>query len=252
MSYYSKNIKNSGEMGVGTSGNMGTLRRNFSALLSYPSILLDGNRGNARKGDVEGTRYFMTTLGNCKDYRSGEDVKRYMYINNVPSTSASGFSGKRGLIPGIISNVEDLSPSSLMNSISQPAKPKCAAVTLPVRHENGRTGNENHHISLQDLDTLIKRGKVPANIMTSPMRNALNQERSEGFDTLTMTMTHSPSELQHPNVWREISERMGLHTKYTTNSQTGDSIFSPDGLFLVGVSGLLIYIWMNYSKKIKL
>ena len=62
-------------------------------------------------------------------------VDRYMFVNNIPDgnipliSSASGgtnFSTFRGLIPGMLSNLNVLNPGDLFKSFNMSTEPKCA------------------------------------------------------------------------------------------------------------------------------
>ena len=81
-------------------------------------MLVSGGGKASATGQPLGNKFFLKTGGKCTDKSTGQDVDRYIYINNVPvgnipfisSGAGVNFSEFKGLIPGTISNLNAFNP----------------------------------------------------------------------------------------------------------------------------------------------
>lgn len=143
---YYKQINTPTEMGMGSDGNLSTLAKDVAGLINYTQLLVSGT-GPASKNDGKplGSRFFLKTGGQCKptDDKSRK-VDRYMYIDNVPDGSipfiSDGmdikFSDFRGLIPGVLSDINQINPMGIFKAFMQGSEPPCEEITLPVNWKN--------------------------------------------------------------------------------------------------------------------
>lgn len=130
---YVNHIRTPSDLGMGTSGD--DLDDDVSGMAAYVDLLLYGD-GKASKSDSPlGEKYFQKTIGTCYD-DDNNPQDRYLYINTIPSgnifnTGSDEPGVLRGLIPGIIEDVERLNPMNMIDALMQGSKPKCKLVKLP-------------------------------------------------------------------------------------------------------------------------
>ena len=82
---YYKQIKTPGELGMSGDGNIGALSRDIEGIVDYVEVLVSGSGEASKTGNPTGSKFFLKTLGQCKDYKTGKLVSRSMYVNNVPT-----------------------------------------------------------------------------------------------------------------------------------------------------------------------
>jgi hypothetical protein len=162
-------------MGMSGDGNLGVLVKNIQGLTSYVQLLITG-RGNANKtGEPLGNKFFIKTAGQCKDVKSGNIVDRHMYINNQPTgnipllsdATGANFSTFKGLIPGVIGNLDAVNPLVLFSAFTEGQEPDCMNVTLPTIDKNGVGGQQSGNVPISELRHMINTREVDANILNS-------------------------------------------------------------------------------------
>lgn len=128
---YADNIQGPASMGVGSNGSFSQVATNTGAITNYVKYMISG--------PALGNRFFVNTGGTCvapdKSVQS-----RYNFINNVSSGAdalpaamkqdlggiASEFDG---LLPGMLEDLEGLSPLHLMSSLAADSEPSCECYT---------------------------------------------------------------------------------------------------------------------------
>ena len=125
MSYnYAANVKTPQSIGMSPDGNLKALGKDITGLISYTELLVEGSGNASATGKPMGNRYFLKTLGTCRDDETKKVVDRYIYINNIPmgnipfiSESLGGgkISSFRGLIPGMLSGLDVFNPVTIIN-----------------------------------------------------------------------------------------------------------------------------------------
>ncbi len=165
---YAKNIRTPREIGMSDRGTLSALGNNINGLISYTEVLVTGKSKASSTGRPLGNKFFLNTGGKCKDVNSckgkGNDceppeVARYIYINNVPmgnipfisSGMGVNFSTFKGLIPGVISNMNVLNPFEIMQSFMIGSTPDCQPVTLETIDVNNNRSRETQFVSKVDL-----------------------------------------------------------------------------------------------------
>ena len=87
-------------------------------------------------------------------------VDRYMFINNIPdgdipliSSAAGGTNFKtfRGLIPGMLSNLNVLNPEDLFRSFIMSSEPDCARITMETVDQNNRSRKETQYVPVTEI-----------------------------------------------------------------------------------------------------
>ena len=165
---YAQEIKGPHEIGMSSGGNFGALVNDVAGLIEYVEVLVSGSskaQRNPGHGPL-GNKYFLKTIAQCKDIDTQKLVPRSIYINNVPTGNIpfiSGLSGVdfsefRGLIPGVITNIEVLNPITIGEALLSGPNPDCANITLPTKLQQGTgdglqdvAGEDSGYITLTDM-----------------------------------------------------------------------------------------------------
>jgi len=159
---YFKNIKTPSEMGMSGKGNLSSLAKNISGLVSYTELLVTGGGDASSKGRPLGNQFFLKTGGTCKDVDTGRQADRFMYVNNIPDGSvpfmSSGmdvqFTTFEGIIPGILGDLSQLNPMGILKGFMEGSNPKCQNVTLPVTGQDGITSTEMRHVPVSEIESI--------------------------------------------------------------------------------------------------
>lgn len=134
------------------------LAADFAGLIKYVELLVSGTSDAATTGKPLGNRFFLQTAAKCKD-SSNNDQDRYLYVNNIPSGTLpiiSNISGKnftefRGLVPGILSQLEVLNPISLFGGMFVSSDSSCTTVELSVVDTSNNRTFESNYVLNSDI-----------------------------------------------------------------------------------------------------
>jgi hypothetical protein len=157
-SYY-KNIQMPSELGMSDKGNIQTLSKDVGGLISYVQLLVEGSGKASKTGSPLGNKYFYDTGALCQD-SNGNQQKRSLYVNNVPTGSipfiSSGlgvnFKSFKGLIPGTLEKLGDLDPISMMVAFSSNgAYPKCTSLTMDTIDLSNKKGKDTKFVADGDI-----------------------------------------------------------------------------------------------------
>lgn len=158
---YWSQIKNPESIGMSDNGDLGTLGRDISGLISYTEVLVTGQSEASATGGPLGNKFFLKTGGMCMDQSTKQKVPRSIYVDNVPdgnipfisSGMGQNFSSAKGLIPGTMSNMNRLNPSGLLSAFMSGSEPDCKQVTLEVRKKdnNWSPSSESAYVTLVDI-----------------------------------------------------------------------------------------------------
>ena len=156
---YSDHIRPPQEIGM--SGKGSAISANVHGLEAYVKLLFEGGGKASKAQGALGKQYFLVTGAKCKDKKSGQQVSRSLYINNIPSTKtalSSGmgmtFSKSSGLIPGILNDLESINPLGIFGAFMAGTNPDCIAITLPTRDANGTVGTDTKYLTVQDVKNM--------------------------------------------------------------------------------------------------
>lgn len=250
---YYKNVKNPNEMGMSNKGTMNALSKDVDGLIDYIHILVSG-KGNASKtGKPLGNKYFLNTQATCVDTATGQEQPRYIYINNVPSgdipilssVSGTNFSAYKGLLPGVISNLNVLNPKGLMNAFSTPSKPECQSITMQTIDNNNKESTGSYYVALADIKLMdpcfFPNGKNPvtkekckqgfvSSMQPSNLQQSSNIDFSNNLDFTTLMM-FIQNIFQEPQSFQLKEE--SILTK----------------VYMGGIASLALYAFYQISKK---
>lgn len=156
---YSDHIKAPNEIGMSGDGN--SIASNVHGLEAYVELLFQGGgKASAISGPM-GKQFFLKTGANCRDVKTGEQVTRSLYINNIPvenSTLSQGmtliFRRAQGLIPGILNNISNINPLGIFGAFMAGSNPDCMAVTLPTRNAQGVLSDETSYVTVNDVKNI--------------------------------------------------------------------------------------------------
>lgn len=151
-------------------GKRKELAHNINGITAYVDLLISGDSKASKRVSEDGEnlplggKYFMKTILKCKDVDSGSEVNRYVYMNNVPTGRLPFTVGTetsyKGIVPGMMGNIEKMSPFEMVDELFSSAVPKCKKVSLEIVSNTSDSGKEKaRHVSLDDLQTLLDRNE---------------------------------------------------------------------------------------------
>lgn len=149
-----------------------TIADNFGGVISYIDLLISGT-GEASKAvslfndastnEPLGNAYFYPSGLTCKDPSNlTQDVSAMMYMNNVPLGNIpflSSFTGAgdikefRGLIPGMVEDLNGFNPMEFMYAMAVSPSDPCIKVSLPITNI---TSDGNNYDTTKDNKTQYK------------------------------------------------------------------------------------------------
>ena len=159
---YYKNIKTPDEIGMSSKGTLSALGNDINGLSAYINVLVAGKSEASRTGEPLGNKYFLKTGAKCTDTKTNDLVDRYMYIDNVPegnipiisSGAGTNFSDFRGLIPGILSNLNNLNPFEISDAFKAGTNPPCQPITMQTINNQNEKGTQTQFVALADIKYL--------------------------------------------------------------------------------------------------
>ena len=159
---YYKYIRTPSEIGMSGKGSLSQLGKDIDGLISYVDLLVSGSGKASATGKPLGNKFFLKTGGKCTDKETGQDVDRYVYINNVPTGNipfiSSGvgvnFSEFKGLIPGTISNLNAFNPMEMFQAFLSGSKPDCQEVKMETIDIYNNRSTESHFVTLVDIQNM--------------------------------------------------------------------------------------------------
>ena len=159
---YWKQINRPSQIGMSSRGSLGAIGDDVEGLIAYVELLVSGGGKASRTGKPLGNKFFLETGATCKDKATGNDVDRYIYINNVPDgsipflSSAMGvnFAEFKGLIPGTMSNLGDMNPFAIFQAFMMGSKPDCQELTMETIDVNNNISKESQHVAVADIKNM--------------------------------------------------------------------------------------------------
>jgi len=159
---YYKNIRPPSELGMSSDGNLSALGRDIDGLTEYVKVLVTGQGNASRTGQPLGNKFFLKTGGKCNDVSSKQQVDRYIYIDNVhegniPIISQGlgvNFSEFKGLIPGVISNLNAFNPYTILQGFMEGSVPDCQELEMQTIDTYNNRSTESHFVTLTDIQNM--------------------------------------------------------------------------------------------------
>lgn len=159
---YYKNIKMPSQIGMSDKGSISQMASDVDGLINYVEVLVTGDSKASSTGGPLGNKFFLKTGAKCKDVASGNQVDRYIYINNVPEGNIPfisqglgvNFSEFKGLIPGAMGNLNVLNPFAIMQSFLSGSTPDCQELTMQTISIDNVNSSETHYVTLTDIQNI--------------------------------------------------------------------------------------------------
>ena len=167
---YVKNIKLPSEIGMSSAGNLKTLGNDIEGLAAYLQLLVSGGGKASKPPGPMGNKFFLQTGAKCMGAYDidGNAVanpvqqNRYIYINNIPSGQipliSSGvnadFSDFRGLVPGVIENLNAFNPISMFTALTGGMTPDCRPLKMAVVGNDNKVTYDTQYITDTDIETM--------------------------------------------------------------------------------------------------
>jgi hypothetical protein len=159
---YYKNIKMPNQIGMSDEGSLSALANDVNGLIQYVEVLVTGNSQASATGGPLGNKFFLQTGAKCKDVASGNQVDRYIYVDNVPDGNIPfisqglgvNFSNFEGLIPGAMGNLNVLNPFAIMSSFLSGATPDCQELTMQTIDVNNNSSSQTEYVTLADIGNM--------------------------------------------------------------------------------------------------
>lgn len=267
---YSKFIKNPDEMGINSKGSLPTLVNNMKGMKSYVDLMLTGKSSANKKGKdtILGSKFFLETGSKCIDYQTQKEVDRSLYISNTPSgvipglSDMTGFKASefKGLVPGMIQNVNAINPMKLFRIFQMSLKPQCAKVRLPVIDGDHNTSTQTGYIPLIELEDLANDDDTYKKYISKNMQDKINEIKSGNTEGLTLnekTMMESQlgylmylrMKLSNPQEQQQIineHNKLLKEFKVLSNEQNEDII---QNIMLTIMTLVLVYVTFVFMNK---
>lgn len=159
---YSEQIKTPADLGMSGKGTIKALGKDISGITNYIQLLVSGKSKASKTGGPLGNKFFINAGGKCIDTVTKQEKPRHIYINNVPQgnipflSSAAGmnFNDARGLIPGVMSNLNVMNPLAIMGAFAAGSVPSCQPITLQTIDNANKKSTETHYVSIVDLQNM--------------------------------------------------------------------------------------------------
>lgn len=159
---YYKNIKTPKEIGMSSNGTLTALGKDIDGLIQYVELLVSGNSKASATGKPLGNKFFLQTGAKCVDTKTKEQQDRYIYVNNVPvgnvpfisSGMGVNFSDFKGIIPGMMGNLNALNPFAIMQAFMSGTTPDCQKITMQTIDVNNNKSTETHFVTLVDIQNM--------------------------------------------------------------------------------------------------
>ena len=160
---YYKNIKTPSQIGMSSNGSIQQIAKDVDGLIQYVEVLVTGNSKASATGGPLGNKFFLQTGAKCAAVdKNGQQVDRYIYVDNVPVGNIPfisqglgvNFSEFKGLIPGAMGNLNVLNPFAIMRAFTSGSTPPCQELTMQTIDVNNNKSSETHYVTLVDINSM--------------------------------------------------------------------------------------------------
>ena len=185
-------------MKISDKGTIETLQKDVEGLAAYAKLLIEGSSDASKspnKGPL-GNKFFVKTMGKCNDVNTIDPTKkekdRYLYINNVPlgnipmlsSETGTNYKDFRGLIPGMMMNMDVLNPANVASAFLTTGTPDCQKITMQTINSKNVISSETNYVTISDITNLD-----PCLFTPDKQKKRINpvtkeQCKEEGFSTI--------------------------------------------------------------------
>lgn len=203
--YYEK-IKTPKELGVTSGNTFDDLAADIGGLIDYVELLVSGQSVASKTGQPLGDKFFLKTAAMCNGNSSdssSNSVNRYIYINNVPEGNIpfvsaginADFSDFRGLIPGIMSNLNVLNPTDIFKSFTLGSNPPCRELKMQVIDASDNISYESQYVLDSDIKSmdpcLFISESDPNGARVNPITNSACREAFQNINSNVENMVYN-------------------------------------------------------------
>ena len=154
---------------IGINSNGSSLAQDVKGLMSYTDLLITGQSAASATGQPLGNQYFLNSGGQCCASGSTDAsgncsnvVDRYIYINNIPngsipfiqSETSSSSGSPKGLLIGILEDLEVLDPFELFSAFTSSSTPPCMQITLQVTDTSNNVSQATQYVADSDVSQI--------------------------------------------------------------------------------------------------
>jgi len=159
---YTLYVKSPEQLGMSSEGSLDVLGKDITGLIAYTDLLISGVSKASATGQPFGPKYFVRTPLTCKN-ENGDSTSRYIYFNFIPDgTIPLGLvtiksNELRGLVPGIMSNVAQLDPANVLESLAGNYSAEgdiCTEIEMEVIDKNNKSTFEKEYVSNADIKNM--------------------------------------------------------------------------------------------------
>jgi hypothetical protein len=242
---YYENIYTPSEIGMSSSGSLDALTKNIAGLIGYVQVLSSGGGRASKTSGPLGNKFFLETGATCKDSKSGEDVTRSIYVNNIPDGSipfiSSGlgvnFTEFKGIIPGTLSNLAQINPVQIFGAFMSGPNPECSAIEMETVDVNNIKGTKTAYVTTNDISTM---SPCWFNNKTNPVTQAKCRE--------AFTSMSDAESMQQPTTTPpKTCHRKKKHARRMDYSAMPNDVFVK--LYYSSLTLLVVYIFLKVFQK---
>jgi hypothetical protein len=121
-----------------------------------------------------------------------KEKDRYLYINNVPlgnipmlsSGTGTNYKDFRGLIPGMMMNMDVLNPGNIAAAFSTTGTPDCQQITMQTINSKNVISSETNYVTISDISNLDACLFTPDKQKKRINPVTKEQCKQEGFSTI--------------------------------------------------------------------
>jgi hypothetical protein len=159
---YYANINTPSAIGMSDKGDLTTLSKDVNGLISYVELLVQGSGPASKTGKPLGNKFFLKTGAKCKDKKTKKTEDRYIYVNNVATGNipfiSSGlgvnFSEFKGLVPGALTDLNEINPFRLMQAFLSGSTPECQKLKMETIDVHNNRSSETHYVTTVDIQNM--------------------------------------------------------------------------------------------------
>lgn len=250
-SYY-KQIKSPEEIGMSSDGNLGAMESDIAGLMAYTEVLVEGGGTASKVNRALGDKFFLLTGAKCKDTKTNNQVKRSLYINNVPdgnipfisSGLGTNFTEFEGLLPGTMSNLANINPLEIFQAFMSGTNPDCTATTLETIDTKNNVSTGTGYITTSDIKGM-EPCWFPDNI--NPITKVAGSGCDKKLPTVSANSNKCNTKLGYPSSFENACKALKLSSDCNNSpscvwGDNGAKTFPKSDITITGNSGITIGI----------
>jgi hypothetical protein len=166
---YVGNIRLPSEMGMSSKGDLRTLGKDIEGLAAYLQLLVSGGGPASKARGPMGNKFFLETGARCLARQNDDgspseprEVSRDIYINNIPQGHiplisagvGANFTEFRGLVPGVLENLNAFNPISMFTALTGGMTPDCQLLEMEEVDSKNNSTNTKRFVTNTDIESM--------------------------------------------------------------------------------------------------